>query len=85
MTTSDLQLHLFYSMAEEAACTQDHTGEQADWDETFRTAVLADLHFDAAPHQCRGDVGLEVGEAEHQVGLERHDLFDVLEFLLLVL
>jgi hypothetical protein len=39
--------------------------------------VVADPDLDAAPHELPRDVGLEVGEADREVGLERQDLVEL--------
>jgi hypothetical protein len=35
------------------------------------------VHLDAVPDEFRGDVGLQVRKAEHEVGFEREDLVDL--------
>jgi hypothetical protein len=36
-------------------------------------AVVVDVHFDAAAHELGGDVGLQIGEAEHEIGLRARE------------
>src|SRR3546814_4275977 len=46
-------------------------------DDAGDAAVVADPHLHAAAHQLGGDVGLDVGEADHEVRLELQDLVDL--------
>ena len=56
----------------------DHAAEHADHAQDLGdAAVVEDVHLDAGAHELRGDVRLQVGEAEHEVGLERADAVDL--------
>src|SRR6185437_11524893 len=46
-------------------------------DDAVHRAMVADPHFDAGLHQFARDVGLDVGEPDRHVGLQREDLVDV--------
>ena len=39
--------------------------------------MIEGMHRDVAADQLGDDVGLQVGEGEHEVGLEREDLLEV--------
>src|SRR5690606_16620883 len=46
-------------------------------EDPVHAAVVADPHFHAVPHQLGGDVGLDVGEADHEVRLQGKDPVDL--------
>ena len=55
-----------------------HAAQHRDHAQDLRHAALIEhVHFDAGADQLRGDVRLQIGEAEHQVGLQFHDLVDL--------
>ena len=52
----------------------DHAAERADHAQDLRDAALVEhVHLEAGADQLGGDVGLQVGEAEHEVRLQRDD------------
>ena len=56
----------------------DQRAERADHRENAGDVALVEgVDRDVAADQFGGDVGLQVGERQHQIGLEREDLFDV--------
>ena len=56
----------------------DDRAERADHRKNSgNVALIEDVDGDACAHQIGDDVGLQVGEGEHQIGLKREDLWDV--------
>ena len=56
----------------------DHRAERADHREDARDiALVEDMDGDAGADEVGDDVGLQVGEGEHEIGIEREDLRDV--------
>jgi len=39
--------------------------------------MVEDVHLEPGAHQRRGDISLQVGESEHQIGLEGEDALGV--------
>jgi hypothetical protein len=46
-------------------------------EDLVHAALVEDGDLHALAHQLRGDVGLQVGKAEHAVRLQRQDLVDL--------
>src|SRR6185295_18693818 len=60
------------------AARTDQRAERADHVEDPRdVAVVERMHRDAAADQLGGNVGLQVGEGEHEVGVEREHLLEI--------
>jgi hypothetical protein len=56
----------------------DHGAERADHREDARyVALVEDVDGDARAHQIGGDIRLQVGEGQHQIGFERENFRDV--------
>ncbi len=56
----------------------DQRAEGADHRQNAgNVALVEDVDGDAGAHQVGDDVGLQVRERQHQVGLEREDLWDI--------
>ena len=56
----------------------DHRAERADHRQNAGdVALVEDVDRDARAHQIGDDVGLQIGEGEHEVRLERQDLRNV--------
>ena len=63
-----------------ASALRLHTDERADGadhvEDAGDVALVEGMHRDVAADQLGDDVGLQVGEGQHEVGLEREDLLD---------
>ena len=57
--------------ADDRAERADHREDAGD------VALIEDVDGDACAHQIGDDVGLQVGEGEHEIGLQREDLRNV--------
>jgi len=56
----------------------DHAAQYTDHAQDFgHRAVIEHMHFDAGTDEGGCDIGLQVGEAEHQVGLKFDDALDL--------
>ena len=56
----------------------DHRAEPADvGEDAIHAAMVADPHLDAGLDQLARDIGLDIGEADRQIGLELQDLADL--------
>jgi hypothetical protein len=56
----------------------DHGAERADHREDARyVALVEDVDGDARAHQIGGDIRLQVGEGQHQIGLECENFRDI--------
>ena len=57
--------------ADDRAERADHREDAGD------VALIEDVDGDACAHQIGDDTGLQVGEGEHEIGLQRQDLWNV--------
>jgi hypothetical protein len=56
----------------------DYSAERADHRENARNvALVKDMNGDARAHEIGDDAGLQVGEGQHEIGLERQNLRNV--------
>ena len=56
----------------------DHGAEHDDHLQNFvDRALVEDVHVDTAAHQFGGDVGLQVGKTQYQIGFQVDDTIDL--------
>ncbi len=56
----------------------DHGADHADHRQNAgQVALVEDMHVDAGAHEILDDVGLQVGEGEHEIRLECQDFWDI--------